>query len=389
MKDAFNTIKEGISNFQGISFGTSSSPSQSATPKTTRTSAPVASTPKNEVLKSPAPAASGVSIDTYIKSGPRNNEVIDKTNKVTFEFKSILSPENTGGEVSFDTKMEGLETTWQETYSTQRTIELPGGQKEYTFWVRAKIKEKNIIDQTPAKITFKLNLSPYFNKIKISEVRPPGFLYYSLITLNTYLQSNETIDITGWQIEGKRNTAQIPQGIETYNPLNQTASYQDIIIKQGDTIYISSEANPLGGNNWNFRENKCMGYLKSSHNFPIAISETCPRISSDKLPSYLEECCKQYANTLGACKQPTYQGMESYGILKDSNCFNYLTYNLSYAGCYANYFQDKDFLQNKMHIYLNRTDREIMDVQMDTISLYDKNGLLVNKYDYGTAPCCQ
>lgn len=394
MKNTFTAIKEDVSQFKEVSFGTPESESRPATQKTqapapsVSTQKPV-STQRNEVLKSPSPAIPSISIDTYIKSGPRNNEIIDKTNKVTFEFKSIVSPEDTAGQVFFDTKLEGFETNWQETYSSQRTIELPGGQKEYIFWARAKIKEKNIIDQTPAKITFKLNLSPYFNKIKISQIKPPGFFTSSLITLNAYLQSDETINITGWQIEGKKGTVPILQSIGTYNPLSQTASYQDIVIKQGDTVYISSEANPLGGSNWNFRENKCMGYLKNSHSFPVAISDNCPRISSDKLPSYLEDCCKQYTNTLGTCKQPTYQGMESYGILKDSNCFYYLTYNFSYEGCYANYYQNKDFLKNKVYIYLNRMEREIMDRQLDTVYLRDKNGLLVGKYEYGSTPCCQ
>lgn len=340
-----------------------------------------------QIIKSPT--SPSISIDSYIKFGPRPNELVSNTNKVTFEFGAVVSPKTTEGQITYDTKLEGFESAWQETYSTERTIELPGGVKQYTFWVRAKIKEKGITDQTPATLTFTLNVSPYFGKIKISQVTLASAEKGSLIVLNTYLGSNEKIDITGWKLSGKRGNVLIPQGIENYNPLVQTLQSQNIIVKQNDVISVSSDPNPLGGSNWSFRTNKCFGYLKNSHTFPIYVSDNCPRVQSDKLPSYLEKCCREYLSTLWSCQQPTFQKMESYGILKDSNCFTYLTTNFSYKGCYANYYQTKDFWENSWHIYLNNRDREIMDIQCDVISLYDKNGLLVNKYEYGSTRCTQ
>jgi len=329
---------------------------------------------------------SGISIDTFVSFGPRPNEVISNTNQLTFEFGAKVSPENTQGQITYETRVVGLETNWQQTSATERTIDFPGGAKQYTFQVRAKIN--NTVDSTPAELTFTLNLSPYLEKVKISAVRPPGFLTSSLITLNTYLSQNETIDITGWKMVAGKGYFTVPQGIETYNPLSTTLPLKDIIIKQNDIIYISSEPNPLGGN-FNFRLNKCMGYLKNSHTFPITMPSDCPQPQSDKIPLYLEKCCKEYILSLGTCEQPTHQGMESYGIFSDPNCYSYLNSTFNYSGCFANYYQTTGFSQNQWHIYLNNAEREIMDTQVDTIYLRDSNGLLVNTYSYGSVPCCQ
>lgn len=328
---------------------------------------------------------SGISVDTFISFGPRNNEIINDTNRLSFEFGVKITPENTEGQISYETKVEGLETSWQQTYSTQRTIDFPAGQKQYTFFARAKIKDT--VDPTPAKLTFTLNLSPYFGKVKMSNVRAPDiYANPTLITLNTYLGSSENINITGWKLEAKKGYLLLPQAMGTYNPLITTVQFQDIIVKQNDTIYISSESNPLGGKDWNFRVNKCMGYLDNATKFPIPISVNCPRPQGETLPLYLGTRCKEYIATLGACQQPTDTGMQSYDVFKDSNCLNYVNSTFNYTGCYAKYYQTANFWENQWNIYLNRTDREIM-TDCDTIYLRDKNDLLIDKYIYGAPNC--
>jgi hypothetical protein len=121
--------------------------------------------------KSPTSSAS---IDTFIKYGPLEKEIIEDTNRVVFEFGAKVSAEETEGQISFETKIEGVDPDWQETFSNEREIDLPRGVGEYTFLVRAKIN--NIVDPTPAKRTFKIKVSPYFEKVKISNLKTPLFM---------------------------------------------------------------------------------------------------------------------------------------------------------------------------------------------------------------------
>jgi hypothetical protein len=75
--------------------------------------------------------------------------------------------------------------------------------------------------------------------------------------------------------------------------------------------------------------------------------------------------------------------MEKYDLLKDEDCRSYLNSELNYGGCFTNYRRDQDFWENQWYIYLDREQKEIMDMNVDTIYLKDGNGLLVNKYSYG------
>jgi hypothetical protein len=255
---------------------------------------------------------------------------------------------------------------------------------------------KKIIQQVPKESTVpvtkpKSDISPYSGKVKISNIRTQTSYYSSLITLTTSLQKDEKIDITGWEFKTKNGSFLIPKGLEQINPLYPALLAQDIIAKQWDIIYISSDLSPFLERDKNFRPNKCMGYLSGFRNFTIPLPQTCPWPQIDKLPSYINYWCQQYINTLGSCQAPTSEGMTKYDLFKDDNCVYYLNSNLNYNGCFSNYQKDQDFSSNQWHIYLDRRDREIFpwnNIKFDTLYLRDKNGLLVDKYEFGQRVCC-
>ncbi len=87
---------------------------------------------------------------------------------------------------------------------------------------------------------------------------------------------------------------------------------------------------------------------------------------------------------------PTSEGLAKYELLKDGNCMSYLNANLNYNGCFANYQADQDFFSNQWHIYLDRIYKEIFSWtnEFDTLYLRDKDGLLVDKYEFGLRACC-
>ena len=338
----------------------------------------------NSGTKNSSEEDSGISINTYITSGPENGEIIEDTNKVTFRFKGKASPSDTQGTIRYDVKVQGLDSEWTYISRNYRTITLPAGAKEYTFLVRAKIN--GVTDPTPAKRTFKLNISPYFNKIRIYSTSIQTFYRsYSQVQLSTSLARGEEIDITGWTLKGKWGTFIFPQGLEKYYPWQGKAPVKDIIIKQGDRIYLPSGKNPLGEYR-SFRENKCLGYLTDYYDFSIPIYNSCPRPDKDET-SELEPCCQEFISDLGRCEIPDYSQSTfiSYNVAEDLECVSYLNRNFNYGGCYRNYSRDADFLKNKWYIYTGRN--LVVDDDCDTFYLRDKNGLIVDVYDYGRALC--
>lgn len=317
-----------------------------------------------------------IKIETIIINGPQKNEIIEGTDKIVFEFEGVLAAENSQEKIFFETKVLGLDKDWQKTYSQKRTVKFPAGPKEYTFMVRARTK--NLVDTTPAQITFRINNSLYFGKIKISSVKKATSSKPSLITLSTYLATGEEINLTGWQIKGKTGIFFIPQGIEKYVPYSgYYQSLNDIIIKKGDKIYLSSSTNPLGKDR-NFRPNKCLGYVAQYSYFAIPFNKNCPKPDKEEI-YYLNACCKALILKTKSCQTPNYS--ENPETANDAICVSYIVNNFNYAGCYQNYSDDDDFLEKSWHIYL---DRDItVSNDWDTIYLRDKNGSLVAKYDYG------
>jgi len=355
-------------------------------PETPRSQIPQSSRASRYSLKCPSPknlipeSKPSFSVDTYIVSGPKEGEVITETTKVVFEFSAKTSPE-TKEAISFETKILGFDEDWIETFSKKRYITLPSGPKEYTFLVRAKIKSKNIIDQTPAKRNFKINVSPYFKKIKISNVRIPSKTSPSLITLQVQFRGKEKINITGWKIKGKRGSFSIPEGIGFWQPYFNPAATENIFVKSGDRVYISNGKNPLGYNR-NFRINKCIGYLSNFYDLPIRLPQNCPKPTKEEI-SNLSECCQRFIQRLRICEIPDYSN--SIDIMFDPECISYLNNHFNYQKCFFDHSKDEDFLGNEWHIYINHN--IITQTGCDTLYLLDQNGLFVDKYNYGYTHC--
>ncbi|MFH1582168.1 MAG: hypothetical protein ABIA08_00160 [bacterium] len=321
-------------------------------------------------------------INSYIKYGPIKQDVIDDTNEVIFEFDAMISDSLNADDVYFETKAEGVDTAWKKTNQKSRKVNFPDGPKEYTFWVRARTD--SMVEPSPAYTTVKINISPYYSEINISKVRAPDVKATpSLITLSTNIPSGQTISITGWKLEGKKGSLLIPSGAEIYDPNNDSSWKQNIILKQKDIIYITSEDSPFAFSQISFRPNKCMGYYLSSIEFPISITKNCPKPSSDSLSSFLTPECKNFIlNEIGTCEFPNPTKIKEAGLYTDIYCIDYLNANFNYKGCINNYSNDNNFSLSKWHIYTDRYENEIMDKFGDTVYLKDSNGLVVAKYCY-------
>ena len=314
-------------------------------------------------------------IDTFITSGPEQGEVIEETNKVTFGFEGKLLDSDDETRITFETKVLNIDDDWKSTSSNKRAITLPTGSKEYTFLVRAKAKD--LIDQTPSERKFKINVSPYFGKIEIYSITTRSSTP-SLIRLSTKLSSDEQINIANWQIKSKTKTSIIPSGIEKYYPNQDTAS-SSMYVSRNHNVYISGGFNPLGSNK-NFRLNKCMGYLENYNDFPINISASCPKPTSEEI-SHLGYYCQKFIQSSSRCTIPDYSSQKN--IMFDNECASYIQEYFNYAACFNQYEKDSDFLQNSWHIYLNSKNILTDNNTCDTLYLKDSNGLFVDKHSYG------
>ncbi len=308
-----------------------------------------------------------VLVDTQITSGPEDGEAINKTNRVTFEFKGTVYPLNTKGVIYFETKVVGLDKDWKSTNTKTITIDFPPGAKEYTFLVRARIN--NFLDSTPASRTFTVNLSLYSGKVKISSISQ------SQITLASYLSEGEKINMSNWKVKGTNGEIIVPQGVELYLPANPS-SKENIFIKQYDAVYLFSSRSPFGEAR-SFRPNKCFGYLENS---PFPYSKICPTINCEEI-RYFSESCQNLIRQLQNCNPLNYSSFSWLSF--DSSCQayvdNYTAENLNYEGCVENYYKDKDFFQRMWYVYVGYS---IFCKCNDTIYLYDGNGLLVDWYYY-------
>ncbi len=318
-------------------------------------------------------------VNTYITSGPKEGEIISDTNKISFGFKEKILMEGLGEKVSFETKIEGFDNDWQKTSAKTRTVTLPSGPEEYTFFVRAKVGE--IIDPTPTQRTFQVNISTYYKKLRIGTHQTKTSSRPSLVTLNTQLQAEEEINVTGWRIKGNKGEILIPKGVEVYYPNSQNVP-QDIFIKRSDKLYFYSSTNPLGAGK-HFRPNKCFGFLTENSDFTpkLSFDKTCPKITLDDI-SYLSGNCQNFIlKKMGGCKVPDYS--DELGILFDNTCQsyidNYVAENLNYSGCFENYSADDDFLEHRLYFFIGR---DIVSQYHDTLYLYDKEGLVVDKLQY-------
>lgn len=306
-------------------------------------------------------------IDTYITLAPEDGEIITQTNKVTFKFWGVTT-QAIKGDLSYETKIIGLDSKWQSNTSGERTVDFPSGSKEYTFMVRTKAD--GFYDSTPASVTFTVKTSPYFGKLKINSISSDS------IILGENLSKEESITVTGWKIKGRGGEFVIPAGIEIY-PGYYTPT-NNISIKDGDNIYIKSAYGPFGANNA-FKPNKCFGYL---NNTGFSYSKICPEIKNADICNFSQNC-QNAISQLRGCNRVDSSSLSSLTYDFDCQMFinNYTNLNLNYGGCVSNYSKNSDFFSD-WYIYAGFSIACKSSCGNDTVYLYDANGLLVDKKDY-------
>ncbi len=329
--------------------------------------------PTTSVLQKPTVASPSFTLDTAITAGPKEKESIINT-QITFEFSGSQIPSSTQEQILFESKVPGVDTDWITTQNT-RTLNLPTGSKEYTLLVRSKLN--TVVDETPASRIFSVNVSPYFQKVIISSL---STAVPSLIALKANLKQGEEISITGWKIQGKAGSFEVPLGIEQINPFSSLQPGDPIKVKTTDAVYLSSSRGPFGLGK-HFKPNICMGYLKSSYSFPLSVPSSCDFDKpKEETILFLLQACQDFLLkkvSYGSCTIPDYS--QDISIKADTECTAYIENNLGYTPCFNKHQKEPGFLKDEWHIYMNMN---LLTQRFDTIELLDQNGLVVDQEKY-------
>ena len=323
-------------------------------------------------------------LDTAITGGPSEGEVFSTTDVITFQFSGSTVPYNTEGNITFETYIDGIDIDWVPTSSSSRQITIPAGSRNYTFLVRSKLR--GAIDFTPVARNFSINVSPYFDKIRITGMSPsaedPDGSRFSL-SLRPTLSQEEQVNITGWKLESRWTGGfTIPKAISKFHPARSTQNINPIVLTNATSVDISGESGPVG-NEINFKTNGCFGYLQEF--FPdlpggSSCSRDAPSISEI---AHLTPSCQDFI-----LSEINYSGCESIDysnnikIASDVACKNYLSTTLpvlNYDTCYSAKSNDSDFVESTWYIYSNRRFGHYLH---DVITLFDSNGLIVDEYTY-------
>lgn len=324
-------------------------------------------TPVPTVSGTPNPYA-GIRPETVIISGPQAGAVIDNDRKATFYFATIWPGDLSN--ITFETKVTGIDSDWQSTYSNSRTIQLSPGDKNYVFQVRAKTSD-GVYDLTPAERNFQAKISSYLDKVKISSVSP-GQYPYSVMRI-TLANNASLINITGWTLASNTVKYSIPTAANIYNP----ATYQadNINLKNGDYLVVLGQTSPIKNN---YHLNKCLGYLNSSPSPTPSPNfyNNCPRPDQSEIAN-LNISCQNYVSGLASCQLPKAADYEDYNI--DGPCLNFMNSRLNYNGCVQRYHYDSDFFSREWYVY---SGNNFLLSDHDKLILRDSAGLLVDVYSY-------
>ena len=223
--------------------------------------------------------------------------------------------------------------------------------------------------QIPTGFTLE-QLSPYFKKVRIGSLSPGSSNYYGYVSLNTSLGDNELANVTGWYFKARSGSQFIPKAVSVYDPSGLSAE-SDIVLKKGDYLNMYTTASAVGVN---LRLNLCTGYLENVSKFIPSLLKNCPRPERSDIENFSGQCY-DYILSLGTCSFPKSSVLLP---VNDYACREYLD-KLNYKGCFEKYRQDPNFLSHEWRVWMGS---RFLDPRHDKVTLFDKNGLLVDLRSY-------
>jgi len=227
---------------------------------------------------------------------------------------------------------------------------------------------------TPPQGFTKAQLSPYYQKISISYLKPAYSFEDTSQFVLTAGEYEGLINVTGWKIKTNKGQLFIPPAVNVYYP-DRTPAEGNILLKAGEYLVVYNTKSPLGRN---FRLNKCTGFFNSEFNFEQGLPNECPALYNQNDIVTFSGKCQSFIMSLGSCQAPTADEINSM-TSEGTDCRAYLN-RFNYSFCFNQHYLDSDFLSREWRVWLNTS--MPFDPQHDRVLLFDLQGLLVNEYIY-------
>lgn len=216
-------------------------------------------------------------------------------------------------------------------------------------------------------------LSPYFGKFDISNIRKPSLRNSeSSFVLRAESALTSPINISGWKVKMYRGEITIPEAIRDYDPFGYN-NEEPILLSPRGEVRVDNGKSPVGRN---FQLNTCTGYLNDIFPFKEKLPNQCPSIPRNEI-SVFSGACQTLLLSLGTCEAPTTEEINS--IATDSACRTYVD-KINFRSCYDTSRSRSDFYKNEWRVWMNR--EFPFDPQHDRVLLFDGSGLLVDEYAY-------
>ncbi|HBT81719.1 hypothetical protein A2757_03675 [Candidatus Giovannonibacteria bacterium RIFCSPHIGHO2_01_FULL_48_47] len=147
-----------------------------------------------------------------------------------------------------------------------------------------------------------------------------------------------------------------------------------IFLNPGERAVIATGESPRG---FNFKVNKCSGYLAQNKTYYPDLPFSCPRL--DELAKFknLKEKCQIFVERIAYCTSPTINF--SSGI--DDECSQFVAEHANYTGCVKDFKNDADFDQKEWRIFMGR-ESEFWSNRHDSVRIFDQAGNLISEVSY-------
>lgn len=267
--------------------------------------------------------------------------------------------------------------------STKTSIEQNRTPEEQIRDIGREVEQLNKKIQAESE---KAKRSPYYGKVRASlsgvNSEDPN---NELIILFTNLDSGEKVNITGWKFKSAITGNQAVIGRAALLPYPNQGTETDVILKQGDTAFISKGYSPIG---ISFRTNKCIGYFEENRTWNPSLPLMCPRPIDDGVPTFSsdldqQDACLDAIRYIPTCATRGTSYTRNLPDTVPSACKTYIEKQINYNTCVDKHFSDINFAGHEYRLYLKSFAHLWRDYDKDdTIHLYDSAGLIVDTISY-------
>ena len=212
--------------------------------------------------------------------------------------------------------------------------------------------------------------------IHLSEAQDPDEEYLEIVA--SY-NNTQPINITGWKLRSATTNKTVTIGAGAALPRSgQVNQEQSISLGPGERALVLTGRSPIGSS---FRLNSCTGYFEQFQDYFPPLPEECPHVRDNDFPTGINnritDECIEFMENLPSCRAHTLALPGGLGPV----CTEYISKEVSYAGCVAAHQSDSDFYKGEWRIYLKR-DQILWKKKRETVRLLDTNDKLISSISY-------